>query len=92
MPEPEGERLARLEAIASDVRADIADLKREELRTRGRLHDVEKVTEGLLTLQRELHRENDDRLRRMALAIQRGGLVMAAAMFTLALVTLLLHH
>lgn len=85
------ERLAALETIAADVRDDIRQWNVEQERTRRRLHDLEKVTEGLVTLQKELHRANERQFRRVTLAIQWGGLAMGLGMFILALVTLLVQ-
>lgn len=80
-------RIATLEQVALDVRDDLKQLRDEEKRTRGRLHDLEKVAEGFLTLQREMHRANERKLNRMTMAIQWAGVAIGLGMLALAIVT-----
>lgn len=87
MPDLES-RLARLEQIALDATHDSQRVENELSRCRDRLHLLEKATEGLVTLQRELHRQNETRLQSLSVRIQWAGLIVAFGMFVLAAVTI----
>jgi hypothetical protein len=88
---PDGERIATLEQVVRDVRDDLSERRAEEGRTRERLHALEKVTAGLVELQRELHRANERKLQRMNLSIQWAGVAIGLGMFALALATIFIH-
>lgn len=87
----DSERLAALEVHLLGIREDVRAIREEEKRTRGRLHDMEKVTAGLLELQKEMHRTNERKLRAITLGIQWAGLFVGASMVALAVVNIVLH-
>lgn len=74
------------------VRRDVAELAEEQQRNRARLHNLEGFAAAYLDVQREHRRQEDRQYRRIANAIALGGLVMAAAMVALTLVTILAHR
>lgn len=88
---PDGERLATLEAAVSDLRADVQAMSAQLDRSRTRLHNLEGFAQAYLDAQKANRRQEDRQYRRMAQAIQFGGLCMALAMVVLTVVTLLLH-
>jgi hypothetical protein len=87
----DGERLARLEEKVDGLVADIADLCREELRSRGRLHDLEGFAAAYLETQKVHRRAEDRQYRRLANAIALGGLAMTFGLLVLGALTLYLH-
>jgi len=87
-----GERLAAAETLLAEVQKDIAALLEEWRGIRDRLHKQEKASAGLLELQKELHRRNEWRIRRMTVAIMLGGLAVSLGMLAIALATILTHH
>lgn len=60
-------------------------------RSRLRLHNLEGFAQAYLDIQRENRRQEDRQYRRLAQAIQFGGLVMAAALVALGIITIVLH-
>lgn len=74
-----------------DLRGDVQTLSAQVERSRTRLHNLEGFAQAYLSVQRENRRQEDRQYRRLAQAIQFGGLVMAVAMFVLAAVTLWAH-
>jgi hypothetical protein len=74
------------------LRTDIAQLRTEQERTRGRLHDLEKSAQGLLLMQRE-RIERDERLfRNLGLRLKYLSLAIAAAGVLVAVVVAVSHH
>lgn len=87
----DSERLVALEIELREARSDIRAQGEEMKGVRNRLHDVEGATAGLVTLQTELHRANEWRLKRITVAIALGSFGIAVAMFLLAAATYLSH-
>ena len=81
-------RLARVETLLADLKEDMADLKGEGQRTRGRLHDLEGVSHMLVD-QEKLRREaTGDRQRRLELRME----IMAVVVAVVAIVEPFLYH
>jgi len=62
----EGERLATVEAVLQELRSDVGELRAEENRTRGRLHDLEGLASTLVEQERvriRIKREQQAQLR-----------------------------
>jgi hypothetical protein len=78
--------------VLSELRTDIGQLRQEQERTRGRLHDLEKSAQGLLLMQRE-RIERDERLfRNLGLRLKYLSLAIAAASVLVAVVVAVSHH
>ena len=87
MPQTDGERLAAIEQILADVRGDVTEIRAQQERTRGRLHDLEGVTGLLVAQEKDRIRMQDMHLRRLgikiqwlALAVGVSGLLMSVAL------------
>ena len=85
-------RLSTVEAVLNELRQDIGQLRQEQERTRGRLHDLEKSAQGLLLMQRE-RIERDERLfQTLGLRLKYLALAISVAAVLLTTVGLLIHH
>lgn len=90
-PTEEG-RLATVEAVLNELRSDIGQLREEQERTRGRLHDLEKSAQGLLLMQRE-RIERDERLfRNLGLRLKYLSAAIAFASLLVAVTVAIVHH
>jgi hypothetical protein len=87
----EGERIATLEEAVRGLREDVQSMSTQLDRSRTRLHNLEGFAQAYLDTQKVNRRQEDRQYRRMATAIQFGGLIMAAAMVLLTVVTLMIH-
>ena len=75
----DGERIARLEVLLSEIRDDVRELKDEESRTRRRLHDAEGVL-GMLVEQEKVRRKTTvENQRRVKLRLEILTVVVALA-------------
>ena len=90
MPD-QGERIAALEVHVAELGKDLAAMSAQIERSRSRLHNLEGFAQGVLDIQRENRRQEARQYRRMANAIQFGGLVMAAALVALGVITIVIH-
>lgn len=91
MPETEGSRLARVEAVLQEVRSDIADVRTEQNRTRERLHSMESAVQGLVLVQRDRIEQQDRTFKALGLRLQRLGVMIAAAALLVSIVALYVH-
>ena len=91
MPETEGSRLARVEAVLEEVRSDIADMRTESVRTRDRLHSMESAVQGLVLVQRERIEHQDQTFKALGLRLQRLGVTIAVAALVVSIVALIVH-
>ena len=90
-PTEEG-RLATVEAVLQELRLDIGQLRDEQERTRGRLHDLEKSAQGLLMMQRE-RIERDERLfRNLGIRLKYLSVAIAGAALLVTVTVSILHH
>jgi hypothetical protein len=87
----DGERIATLEEAVRGLREDVQTLSAQIDRSRTRLHNLEGFAQAYLDTQKVNRRQEDNQYRRMGNRIALGGLVMAAAMVMLTVVTLLSH-
>lgn len=85
------ERLAVVETLLGGVGQRLDEQHEEWQRIRERVHGLEKTAAGLLELQKQLHRANEWRIKRMTVAIGFGSLAIALGMLALAIATYL-HH
>ena len=86
----EGERLATVEAVLLEIRADVHDLRSEMIRSLERLHEVESVTSMYLKTQ-QVNRENEEeQYRRLGLKVQWAGVAIAVAAVAVTLISVLL--
>ena len=84
----EGERLATVEAVLQELRADVGEMRAEESRTRGRLHDLEGLA-GTLVSQEKARVEATHRQQAMLrIRLQ----ILTAAVALAALVEPFLYH
>lgn len=73
------------------VREDVAELRQQRREDHHRLRNVETAVGQMIDAQKAARESESRQYRRMANAIQFGGLLMAAAMVVLAIVTALAH-
>jgi hypothetical protein len=73
------ERLATLEQVARELPGDLAEIKHEQERARGRLHTLEASVQGLMLTQKEARRAEAAQYRRLELRLQRLALAVMAA-------------
>ena len=94
MSAPEGERIARLEQRQDDFDERLVALDKRLREDHHRLRGAEAGVQALLDAHKEARRAEDRQYRRLALAIQWGGLAMAIAMMLLTAVQLYttMHH
>lgn len=85
------ERLATIEEQIRELRAQVADRKAEEQRTRDRLHAIEGAVKGLVTVQKEARAAEATQYRRVAVRIQVLTLVVAVATIVVPLSLALVH-
>lgn len=91
MPD-ERERLATLEAEYHSIVAAISDRKREEERTRERLHKIEGTMGLLVDVQKQARQQEARQYRRLELRLQALTVVVALAGFALSLTLVLIHR
>lgn len=90
MPEL-GERVATVEQVSRDMQREIDDVKREQERTRKRLHDTEGLL-GLLVDQQKQNRAQEARqYRRIEVRMQMLTIVVMVGTLALSLVIALTH-
>lgn len=77
----EGERLATVEAVLQELRADVGELRREENRTRGRLHDLEGLASTLVEQERTRIRVTKEQQEALRLRLQILTVVIALSVF-----------
>lgn len=87
-----GERITRLETLLENLRVDVQELSTEQHRSRDRLHNLEGFAQAYLDTQKVNRAREDAQYRKLGRRIQLGGLLMAVAMFTLTVVTLMVHR
>ena len=85
-------RLATVEAVLNELRQDIAQVRQEQERTRGRLHDLEKSAQGLLLMQRERIQRDERLFQTLGLRLKYLSLAIALAAVLLTAAGLVLHH
>lgn len=91
MAEPEFVTVGVLAERLEGVRDDVAELRQLQRDDHHRLRTVEAAVKGMIDAQKAARDSEARQYRRVANAIQVGGLAMAAAMVALTIVTLLLH-
>lgn len=77
----EGERLATVEAVLLELRADVGDLKQEQLNTRNRLHKLEGISALFMETQRENRRKEAEQYKRLTSHLQVIALVITVLLF-----------
>ena len=78
----DGERIARVETLLSEIRADVRELKDEESRTRRRLHDAEGLLGALVDQEKSRRRAQAENQRKVRLRLEILTAVVAfAALF-----------
>lgn len=91
MPDTEGSRLARVEAVLEEVRSDIQDARAEQQRTRDRLHAMEAAVQGLVLVQRDRIDQQERIFKTLGLRLQRLGVSVAVGALLVSVVALLVH-
>lgn len=87
----DGERIATLEEAVRGLREDVQAVSAQIDRSRTRLHNLEGFAQAYLDIQKTNRRQEDNQYRRMGNRIALAGVVMAAAMVVLTIVTVLSH-
>lgn len=91
MDRAEGVTLGVLTERLEGVRQDVAELRTQFKEDHHRLRTVESAVSQMLDMQKMARQAEARQYKRVANAIQLGGLVMAAAMVALTVVTILSH-
>ena len=91
MGDDQGVTIGVLTERLEGVKEDVAELRQAFRDDHHRLRTVESAVTHMLDAQRAARESESRQYRRMANAIQFGGLAMAAAMVALTIVTLLIH-
>jgi hypothetical protein len=86
----DGERLATVEAVLTELRGDVSELKTETLRTRGRLHKMESMAAVFVQTQKENRAKEEAQYRRLATWIGIAGLLLTFAVLVSPLIHFLL--
>lgn len=73
------------------VRDDVAELRQQRKDDHHRLRSVETAVSQMIDAQKAARSQEQRQYRRMANAIQLGGLAMAMSMVALTIVTILIH-
>jgi hypothetical protein len=72
-------RLATVEAVLLDIRADVLDLKAEGTRTRERLHSLEGTAAAFIHTQKENRRKEALQYQRLGVVVAVVGLLLTLA-------------
>jgi hypothetical protein len=72
----DGERLATVEAVLHEIRADVTELRTESLRSRTRLHNLEGVAGAFLDMQTQNRRREAEQYQRLGVRIQIAGIAI----------------
>lgn len=91
MEREQGVTLGILAERLEGVREDVAELRQQRREDHHRLRNVESAVSQMIDAQRSAREAESRQYRRMASAIQMGGLAMAVAMVALTIVTVLAH-
>ncbi len=75
------ERLATVEAVLLELRADVADIKHEAVRTRDRLHKLEGVSALFVETQKENRRKEAEQYHQLGTRLTIVGLILTALLF-----------
>jgi hypothetical protein len=87
----DGERLATVEAVLSELRDDVTELRNESLRSRTRLHDLEGVAGAFVDMQTQNRRREAEQYQRLGIRIQWAGIALGiGAILSPILIALLL--
>lgn len=91
MSSGEGVTIGVLVERLEGVRQDVAELRQQRKEDHHRLRSVEAAVSQMIDAQRSARQSEARQYRRVATAIQVGGLAMAVAMVLLTIVTILVH-
>jgi hypothetical protein len=83
-------RLATVEAVLLDIRADVLDLKAEGARTRERLHSLEGTAAAFIHTQKENRRKEALQYQRLGVVVAVVGLLLTLAAVLSPIVVVLL--
>jgi hypothetical protein len=86
----DGERLATVEAVLSELRDDVTELRKESLRSRTRLHNLEGVAGAFLDMQKQNRRREAEQYQRLGVRIQLAGLALTLAAILSPIIAVLL--
>lgn len=91
MPNDEGVTIGVLVERLEGVREDVAELRRDQRDDHHRLRSVESAVQKMIDAQQVARASEVRQYRRLASAVQVGGVAIALAMMVLAIVTLVAH-
>lgn len=91
MPHQEGVTIGVLAERLEGVRKDVAELRREQREDHHRLRSVESAVTKMIDAQQAARASEVRQYRRLATAVQLGGLAIALAMMLLSIVTIVAH-
>ena len=75
----------------TDLAEDVAEMRAIRKDDHHRLRSVEAAVQGMIDAQKAARDAESRQYQRMARSIQFGGIAMAVGMFTLSLITLIVH-